>query len=139
MGFESAVSHQLDGITWVGRVDRAEQRADGIHVIDYKTGTSVKKLEDAAGAVQLGFYVLASGEGVAGAEFWYPGDAPGKRKSVTVRRFEMNRLPEVRDEMLRVQAGILAEQWPATPGEHCERCPVRIVCPEWPEGREAYS
>ncbi len=139
VGFESAVSHQLDGVTWVGRVDRAEQRSDGVHIIDYKTGTSVKKLDEAAGAVQLGFYVLASGEGVTGAEFWYPGDSPGKRKSVTVRRFEMNRLPEVRDEMLRVQVGILAEQWPPTPGDHCERCPVRIVCPEWPEGREAYS
>jgi RecB family exonuclease len=139
VGFEANVTHTLDGVNWVGRVDRAEQRPDGVHVIDYKTGTTVKKVDDAAGAVQLGFYVLASGEGVAGAEFWYPGDAPGKRKSVTVRRFAMERLGDVRDEMLRVQAGILAEDWTPSPGGACERCPVRIVCPEWPEGREAYS
>ena len=139
VGFETAVDYELNGVRWTGRVDRAEQRDGGIHIIDYKTGTSVPKVDDAAGAVQLGFYVLASGDDVMGAEFWYPGDGPGKRKSVTVRRFKMERMPDVLAEMTRVQQGVLAEEWPTTPGDHCERCPVRIVCPEWPEGREAYS
>lgn len=139
VGFETAVEYELDGVHWVGRVDRAEQREGGIHIIDYKTGTSVPKVDEAAGAVQLGFYVLASGDDVTGAEFWYPGDAPGKRKSVTVRSFKMGRKPEVLAAMLAVQRGVLAEEWPTTPGDHCERCPVRIVCPQWPEGREAYS
>ena len=139
VGFETSVSCDLDGVAWQGRVDRAEQRADGIHVVDYKTGTSVPKIDKAASAVQLGFYVLASGKGVAGAEFWYPGDGPGKRKSVTVRRFDMGQMPNVLAEMTRVQRGILAEEWPATPSDDCERCPVRIVCPEWPEGKESFS
>jgi CRISPR/Cas system-associated exonuclease Cas4 (RecB family) len=82
---------------------------------------------------------MASGEGVVGAEFWYPGYRPGQQNSVTVRRFDMKRLPEVLDAMRRVQAGVLAEEWPTITGEQCDRCPVRIVCPEWPEGREAYS
>jgi len=120
-------------------VDRAERRGNGIHIVDYKTGTRMSTEDEAAAAVQLGFYVLATGEGVAGAEFWYPGVQPGKRKSVAVRRFAMDRRDDVVSEMLRVQQGILAEQWTTTKGEHCERCPVRIVCPEWPEGREAFS
>jgi RecB family exonuclease len=111
----------------------------GIHIVDYKTGTTVPRVDEAAGAVQLGFYVLASGDVVTGAEFWYPGDAPGKRKSVTVRTFKMERMPDVLAAMTQVQQGVLAERWPTIPGDHCERCPVRIVCPEWPEGREAYS
>ncbi|MBI5157143.1 MAG: ATP-dependent helicase [Acidimicrobiia bacterium] len=139
VGFETAVSHVLDGIEWRGRVDRAERRADGVHIVDYKTGASALPVDEAAAAVQLGFYVLASGEGTAGAEFWYPGHEAGKRKSVTVRRFDMTAMPTVVAEMTRVQRGILAEEWPATPGDHCDRCPVRIVCPEWPEGREAFS
>ena len=137
--FEKAVSYELDGVPWSGRVDRAERRGNGIHIVDYKTGTRMSTEDEAAAAVQLGFYVLATGEGVAGAEFWYPGVQPGKRKSVAVRRFAMDRRDDVVSEMLRVQQGILAEQWTTTKGEHCERCPVRIVCPEWPEGREAFS
>ncbi len=139
VGFESAVEYELDGVRWSGRVDRAEQRGDKVHVIDYKTGTTVLKVDDAAGAVQLGFYVLASGNDVGGAEFWYPGHQAVKQKSVTVRRFDMKRLPDVLDAMTRAQQGVLAEEWPTVTGEHCERCPVRIVCPEWPEGREAYT
>jgi RecB family exonuclease len=139
VGFETAVSHVLDGIEWRGRVDRAEQRADGVHIVDYKTGTSTLTVDEAAAAVQLGFYVLATGDATAGAEFWYPGHEAGKRKSVTVRRFDMTAMPTVVAAMTRVQQGILAEEWPPTPGEHCDRCPVRIVCPEWPEGREAFS
>ena len=27
---------------------------------------------------------------------------------------------------------------PWWPGGHCDRCPVRLVCPEWPEGQEAF-
>jgi len=139
VGFETAVTYALGGIEWRGRVDRAEQRADGVHVVDYKTGASAVTIDEAAAAVQLGFYALATGDGTAGAEFWYPGNEAGKRKSVTVRRFDMTAMPTVIAEMTRVQQGILAEEWPATPGEHCDRCPVRIVCPEWPEGREAFS
>lgn len=139
VGFETTVSYALDGVNWIGRVDRAERRTGGVHIIDYKTGTNVPTIDAAAGAVQLGFYVLASGEGVEGAEFWYPGDGPGKKKSVTVRKFVMDRLPEVLAEMTRVQQGILSEQWPTEVGDHCDRCPVRVVCPEWPEGREAFS
>ena len=139
VGFETAVTYELNGVPWSGRVDRAERRSDGVHIVDYKTGTSMLNDDEAAAAVQLGFYVLATGEGVAGAEFWYPGVSPGKRKSVAVRRFSMDRMDDVVTEMIRVQEGILAEEWPTIPGEQCERCPVRIVCPEWPEGREAFS
>ena len=139
VGFETSVAFDLDGVAWRGRVDRAEQRANGVHIVDYKTGTSVPKIDEAASAVQLGFYVLAAGDGVAGAEFWYPGDGPGKKKSVTVRRFDMSQMPNVLADMTRVQHGILAEEWPTIPSEDCERCPVRIVCPEWPEGKEAFA
>jgi RecB family exonuclease len=139
VAFESAVQYDLDGVRWSGRVDRAEERATGIHVIDYKTSATPTKVDDAAGAVQLGFYVLASGPAVTGAEFWYPGHNPGRQRNVTVRPFDMKRLPEVLDAMRRAQAGVLAEEWPTITGDHCDRCPVRIVCPEWPEGREAYT
>ena len=109
-----------------------------MHIVDYKTGTSMLNDDEAAAAVQTRLLRAGDGRGVAGAEFWYPGVSPGKRKSVAVRRFSMDRMDDVVTEMIRVQEGILAEEWPTIPGEQCERCPVRIVCPEWPEGREAF-
>jgi len=83
--------------------------------------------------------VLATGATARGAELWYPGVQPGKRKSVAVRRFSMDRIDDVTDAMRRAQVGVLAERWDPLPGDHCDRCPVRIVCPAWPEGRESFS
>ena len=139
VGFETSVEYDLDGVHWTGRVDRAERRTDGIHIVDYKTGTSVPTVDEAGTSIQLGFYVLASSPGVAGAELWFPGDDPGKRKSVAVRRFSMDRLTDVVASLRDTQRRILREQWDPTPGPHCERCPVRIVCPVWPEGRESFA
>lgn len=137
VGLEQAVSRDIDGIQWRGRIDRIERRSDGVHVVDYKTGTRVPTLSEAGSSLQLGFYVSALDDPeVSGAEFWFPAT---KAASVTVRRFDMDRLDEVDTTLRAVQQGILAEDWTPTPGAHCERCEVRIVCPVWPEGAEAYS
>lgn len=143
IAFEEEVRYEVDGIPWVGRVDRAERRENGIHIVDYKTSGSAPSVDETKAATQLGFYVLArSGVGdapVAGAEFWYPRVEAGKRKSVATRRFDMAYLADVRTAMVDIQSRILAEQWVTNPGDHCDRCPVRIVCPEWPEGEEAFA
>jgi len=139
VAFESGVEYVLDGVPWTGRVDRAEQRGNRVHIVDYKTGTSLPTIDEAETSVQLGFYVLASGGHVDGAELWFPGYEAGKRKSVAVRAFSMDRLSEVLATMRLAQEGILAERWDPRPGEQCERCSVRILCPAWPEGREAFS
>ncbi len=139
VGFEQSVAYELDGVPWTGRVDRAERRPDGVHIVDYKTGTRMPTAEEAGASIQLGFYVLASEDDVAGAEFWYPGVEAGRRKSVAVRSFEMGRTDDVIAAMRTAQEGILGEEWEPIPGDHCDRCPVRIVCPLWPEGQEAFA
>lgn len=136
VGFEDEVRLDIDGMPWKGRVDRAERRSDGVHVVDYKTGTTVPSVDEAKAATQLGFYVLARGDDVAGAEYWYPAT---RAKSVTVRRFDMSRRDDVLAAMEETQRGILSEDWTPRPGDHCDRCPLRIVCPEWPEGQEAFA
>lgn len=137
--FEEAFTVDLDGISWAGRIDRVERRGDALHVVDYKTGTSVPRVPDAAASLQLGLYVLGLQESVddpvTGAEFWFPAT---RAKSLTTRAFDLGRLPEVRARLADAARGILDEIWEPVPGQHCERCPVRIVCPEWPEGQEAY-
>jgi len=151
-GWVVAVEHpielEVDGVRWRGRIDRVEQEArDGsttISIIDYKTGTTAPTKAEAATSVQLGFYAMAAqadpylaplGD-VGAAEFWHPAV---RQKSVATRSFDLARLPDVARALGVAVRGIRAEDWSPLPGPACERCPVRRVCPEWPEGREAFT
>jgi hypothetical protein len=99
----------------------------------------VPSVEEAAQSLQLGFYVLAAdspSRPIGGAELWFPAT---KARSVTTRKFDLANLESVREAMIGAQRGVLAEDWTPRPGSGCERCVVRSVCPEWPEGREAFS
>jgi superfamily I DNA/RNA helicase/RecB family exonuclease len=145
---EHPVDMEIDGILWRGRIDRVEadrERGD-VHIVDYKTGTSVPTKEEAARSVQLGFYALAAAEDpeiselgeVSRASFWYPASGAGKRKTVATRDLDLENIDGVTALMAEAAEGIRAEDWTPRPGEHCDRCPVRLVCPVWPEGREAF-
>ena len=112
-------------------------------IVDYKTG-AVATIEDAAASLQLGFYVIAAREdpdlaarGVASeAEMWFPMHA--LKRSITTRSLDVSRLGEIEDRMAAVAHGVETEDWVPTPGPACMRCPVRLVCPAVPEGREAF-
>lgn len=137
---EQRLELDVDGVTWTGIADRIESDGDGLRVVDYKTSKSTPTRQEAATSVQLGFYVLAANEDetvrahgeVTGAEFWYP---LGAERPIA---FDPARLDEVRATLREVAVGIMAEEWPATPNDRCEGCAVRLICPEWPEGQEAY-
>jgi len=138
---EQDLTLDIDGIPWRGRVDRVERRGDRLVVVDYKTGAKAASLEEAAVSIQLGFYAMATekelGEEVAGAEMWFP--ANKTQKSIPVRSLDTNRLKEVRDSMTLATVGILREEWAPLPSKACDRCALRLVCPEWPEGQEAFA
>jgi superfamily I DNA/RNA helicase/RecB family exonuclease len=140
--FEAEFEVVAAGARWFGRIDRVERRGDALHVVDYKTGTSVPTISDAAVSIQLGLYLLGLREAadapVLGAEFWYPADRLDDGKSVSVRALDLDRLDEVGAALEAAADGIRAERWEPNPARHCDRCPVRIVCPEWPEGQEAF-
>jgi RecB family exonuclease len=145
IGLEVSIDLEVDGVQWRGKVDRVELDDGVVRVVDYKTGSRIPTLADASVSVQLGFYLLAlrSNEQMARsgrieeAELWFPANT--KAKKVTVRRFDIQHLDRVEATMREAASGIAAEAWPATPNPYCDRCRVRIVCPEWPEGREAFS
>ena len=140
---EKSFELEIDGITWLGRADRIERHQAGqLRVIDYKTGSRQPTLAEASESLQLGFYLLAaaadpelSAQGrPTEAEFWHPA-APGTNP---VRKFDPNNLELVESKLRTIGAGISAEAFPATPGVHCGYCSVRLICPAWPEGREAF-
>jgi superfamily I DNA/RNA helicase/RecB family exonuclease len=140
VGLEERVETEIGGVTWRGRIDRTERRDDGDHIIDYKTSGSAMSKHDAASNLQLGFYVLASGgpeAGIAGAELWYP--ATTTKTMIATRSFDMANLDDVEARLAAAAEGVMSERWDPLPGDHCGRCPVRLVCPAWPEGRETFA
>lgn len=143
-----AIEHYLEmtlgDADWRGYADRIEEIEPGsFRVVDYKTSKSVPKQEDVSESLQLGFYALAvgsdpdlSGEGeVAAAESWHPLSPTGKPR---VRSFSMGRLEAVRSRLIDISNQIRAENWQPKVGPDCDRCPVRILCDEAPEGRGAF-
>jgi ATP-dependent exoDNAse (exonuclease V) beta subunit len=145
VALEKSLSLDVGGVLWRGKADRVEHSGDVLRVVDYKTGSTVPTTANAAVSIQLGFYMLAlrADERVASlgsveeAEMWFP--AKTEAKSVTVRRFDTYQLDRVAEAMAETARGIAAEQWPPIPNPHCATCRVRTVCPEWPEGREAFT
>ena len=138
VGLEERVEAHIDGVRWVGYIDRIEEVPDGFRVVDYKTSAKPPTRDEAAASIQLGFYAKAlngAGRRVVDAEMWFPRTSA---KSVTVRRFNLDNLDAVEEEMVRITQEIKAENWSPKVGNHCSRCAFLRVCPAWPEGKGAF-
>ena len=134
---ERYVEADVDGVQWIGKIDRIEETDGGLRVVDYKTSRGATPIKEAERSIQLAFYASAiEPEGpVAGAEMWFP---RARTKSLTTRELDLGALPEVEQLMEEITASIKAERWEPTPGKHCERCQFKGSCPAWPEGRGAF-
>jgi RecB family exonuclease len=134
---EEIVEAVIEGVSWMGKVDRVEETEEGLTVVDYKTSSTAATKEEAAESLQLGFYATALGAGrtVTRAEMWFP---RVNTRSVSTRSLDMSRLDEVKEQMAQVAVSVRSEAWEPTPGSHCRRCQFRLSCPAWPEGRGAY-
>ncbi|MCY3651969.1 MAG: ATP-dependent DNA helicase [bacterium] len=141
---EQPVTMKLGGFDWRGRIDRIEQNPDGtLRLVDYKTGKNPTSKVEAGQSLQLGFYYLAANAdptvsrlGTATeAEFWFPLKTA---QSLTIRKFQPDREAAIRAELKQIAQAIRAEDWSPRPGPDCDRCEVRMVCPDWPEGQEAF-
>jgi superfamily I DNA/RNA helicase/RecB family exonuclease len=135
---ELEVATTVEGVDWIGRIDRVERVGDDSVVVDYKTGTRPLTEAEARVSIQLGFYsraLAARGDAVVGAELWYP---RVNAKSVSTRKLDMASQGSIDEEMTRITRSILEEDWAPRAGAHCERCDFRLSCPVWPEGQGAY-
>jgi len=134
----------IEGTPWLGRADRVERSADGLTVVDYKTGGPMR-VTDARNSLQLGYYAVAASlddaltehGDVVGAEFWYPKET--KKHSIVTRNLDMDNLEDLRAEMVRVADEIRAESFAPTPGDGCRNCPATSTCPALQSGVEAFS
>ncbi len=72
---EREVRAELGGVPWLGRIDRVEAHDDTLRIVDYKTGSTAASHADAAGSLQLGFYLLAAAADDSLAELGTPSAA----------------------------------------------------------------
>ena len=135
---ELDISADIEGVRWIGRVDRLERGAEGLRVVDYKTSTTAASKADAGASVQLAFYALAVEESrgpVVASEMWFPRD---RGKTTAVRSVALHDLPALTEHMADITRSIRSEDWEPRVGKQCARCAFRKSCPAWPEGRGAY-
>ena len=124
----------------IGTVDRLEVEADGsLFIIDFKTGNTAIKTEEAKNNLQLASYQLGIAEGgfshgvkSAGAELVYLGtDSSG----ATIREQRSINLEEIKEKIENIGEGMGAATFFATVNKRCKGCSVRKSCPVQSDGR----
>jgi DNA helicase-2/ATP-dependent DNA helicase PcrA len=119
---------RMGGATVVGRIDRMDRSRDGRVVItDYKTGKP-KSQEDADESLQLSIYALAARE-----KWGYEVESLvlynlTESAAVTTRRCEAE-LQGARMQVEEAAQQIMAGDFRAKPGFHCNFCPYHNLCP----------
>ncbi|HXX02434.1 MAG TPA: PD-(D/E)XK nuclease family protein, partial [Candidatus Acidoferrales bacterium] len=120
---------RMGPVTVIGRIDRIDRRADGsVAIVDYKTGKA-RPQEDADDSLQLSLYAIAAQEkwGYKVGElifFNLDGNVP-----VITTRCEADLL-SARERVEAAAKGIAAGVFHAKPGNHCNFCAYRSLCPE---------
>ena len=129
-----------------GFMDRVELDAEGrVHVVDLKTGKTLPNKKDVEEHPQLGTYQLAVREGALAEHV--PDAVPGGAELVMLRLDDSGGGPKVPqqpaltgewvDDLVdKAVTRVVAESFPPTPTDRCDRCAFRVACPAQPDGRQ---
>lgn len=144
VGRELELDVQVGSARIRGRVDRLERGADGLRVVDLKTGSSKPTAGELGQNPQLGAYQVAVEVGAfephghvsAGAALLQVGKAANKATTLQQQpALAAAADPQWAREMLdRAAEGMSASRFSATLSPSCRTCPVRTSCPLQPEG-----
>jgi DNA helicase-2/ATP-dependent DNA helicase PcrA len=126
LDLEKGFHFKLADYTIKGVIDRVDQTAAGIEIIDYKTGGA--KTGKNVDKDQLLIYQLAAAETfgwpVAKMSFYYLDD-----NSVVSFLGSADDLQKQKEKMLNLIAGIRSENFIATPSSfNCQYCDFRSIC-----------
>ncbi len=125
---ESFEIHLGDTVV-AGRIDRIDSRPDGtVAIIDYKTGKA-RDQEDADKSLQLSLYAIAAHEKwgyTIGALIFHNLD---QNVPVITSRTASDLLA-ARERVKAAAQGIADGAFKANPGNHCNFCAYRSLCPE---------
>jgi RecB family exonuclease len=124
---EVSFSFNLGSHKVVGRIDRMDRIAgDVVRVIDYKTGAAKTK-RYAEDSLQLSIYHMgANALGYSARELVFL-NLQGNEQVVTTR--STAQLERARMRIEDAARGMRAGAFPAKPGQHCQWCLYRRLCP----------
>jgi len=123
---EQRVELNIGGAKVVGRIDRVDEDADGLTIVDYKTGRP-KNQDRADESLQLSIYALGldSGRPVKAVVFENLEDG-----STVISTRDSRQLSKAQEKVCEVADAIKAGHFDAHPGFHCSWCAYQALCPE---------
>jgi len=106
------------------RVDRVEQRAEGVRYLQYKSGRRDDKKDHLSTRIMLYSLVAQSHRPDATPAIYFT--ATGETRTIEHRKGVLEAHTEKLDGVL---AGIAAGRWEPNYAEHCVTCPFNLICP----------
>ena len=137
VGVEQEFKMDMDGLKFVGKMDRVDKGPDGRYVVtDYKTGKTPTKKSEIAHDVQMNLYALA-------AKSIY-GELPDKTMQLFVlkdkevpNKIDEGTLDKEREAILGMARAILDGKFPANPSyQACHWCDYVQICDDRYPGSE---
>ena len=123
---EHRINFSIAGVQLVGRIDRVDEDADGLTIVDYKTGRP-KTQETADKSLQLSIYALAMKDVGAVKAVIFENLEDGSTVSTTR---DAGDLKKAETRIAEVAENIRAGNFDPDPGIQCSWCAYRILCPE---------
>jgi DNA helicase-2/ATP-dependent DNA helicase PcrA len=123
---EHRINFEVAGAQVVGRIDRVDEDADGLTIVDYKTGRP-KTQEHADDSLQLSIYALAMKKAGTVKAVIFENLEDGTT-ALTTR--DAGDLKRAETKIAEVAGKIRDGEFKAKPGFHCSWCAYRILCPE---------
>ncbi|HYO85309.1 MAG TPA: PD-(D/E)XK nuclease family protein [Dermatophilaceae bacterium] len=140
-GLERTVAFRTASLAFTGRVDRLDERAGRLTVVDYKTGRAVPVIEDALTSLALGLYAAAVSRmwrrACLRVELHHlpTGTVVGVEHSEESLARKVAEAESIVRDLVRADAcfkrdGPGAAVFPTRPGPLCPWCDLRRHCPE---------
>ena len=128
IALEKSFKLKIDGVPFIGKIDRIDPLEDGgVEIIDYKTG-NVKDQKEVDKDDQVSFYAIAAREalGLNPKKLTLYFVETGEKVSTT--RTD-KQLEEKKRETKEVMQNIRDGKFQPNPGMHCKWCDYKDICP----------
>lgn len=126
MAIEKGFSVLIDGSKYRGKIDRIDELADGVEIIDYKTGSSKHSDEDFDDQLNFYAYAATTALNLRPVKLTYYFLESEEIRSFTA---DPNLFSKTTSKIAASAEKIKNAEFAATPGMHCNWCSYKDICP----------